>query len=114
MSLVDSWRFVNPDEHLPMDDVTPDPLHPDFKRVKELYLHADPNYLGRFTVPVLWDKKLDTIVNNESSEIARMLYTEFDQFLPEDKRGVDLYPENLKKVIDEVNVWTYDHVNNGV
>lgn len=97
-----------------MDDVTPDPLHPDFKQLKDLYFHVEPNYDGRFTVPVLWDKKLETIVNNESSEIIRMLYTEFDQFLPEEKRGVDLYPESLRTQIDEVNEWTYHNVNNGV
>lgn len=114
MSLTDSWRFVAADETLPMDDCTPDPLHPEFQRLKELYFHADPNYPGRFTVPVLWDKKLETIVSNESSEIIRMLYTEFDDLLPEDKRGVDLYPEHLRKDIDAVNEWTYDNVNNGV
>jgi len=97
-----------------MDDCTPDPLHPDFKRLKDLYFHADANYIGRFTVPVLWDKKLETIVSNESSEIIRMFYTEFDQFLPEERRGVDLYPESLRKEIEEVNAWTYDNVNNGV
>ena len=114
MSLTDSWRFITTDEKLPMDDCTPDPLHKDFEQLKELYFHCDPNYTGRFTVPVLFDKKLDTIVSNESSEIIRMLYTEFDQYLPEEKRSLDLYPEKLRKEIDEVNAWTYDHVNNGV
>ncbi|KAJ9609208.1 S-glutathionyl-(chloro)hydroquinone reductase [Cladophialophora chaetospira] len=114
MSIVDSWRFVRPDEKLPFGDVTPDPLHPEFKRLKELYYHADPDYTGRFTVPVLWDKKTETIVSNESSEIIRMLYTEFDQFLPEDKRKLDLNPEQLRKQIDETNAWTYDDINNGV
>ncbi|EXJ72635.1 glutathione S-transferase [Cladophialophora psammophila CBS 110553] len=113
-SIVDSWRFVAADESLPMEDVTPDPLHPDFKRVKELYYLAEPNYTGRFTVPVLWDKKTESIVSNESSEIIRMLYTEFDQLLPEEKRKVDLYPEQLRGKIDEVNGWTYDNINNGV
>ena len=79
-----------------------------------MYLRANPNYQGRFSVPVLWDKKLETIVSNESSEIIRMLYTEFDELLHEDKRAVDLYPEFLRKKIDEVNEWTYDNVNNGV
>lgn len=114
MSLTESWRFATPDDNLPMEDCTPDPLHPDFKRLKQLYLHADPNYQGRFSVPVLWDKQLDTIVSNESSEIIRMLYTEFDELLPEDERGIDLYPQDLQKKIDEVNEWTYENVNNGV
>ncbi|KIW24554.1 uncharacterized protein PV07_10263 [Cladophialophora immunda] len=114
MSIVDSWRFVGPDESLPMEDVTPDPLHPEFKRLKELYYRADPNYTGRFTVPVLWDKKTESIVSNESSEIIRMLYTEFDGLLSEEKRKVDLYPRELRGEIDEVNGWTYDNINNGV
>ncbi|KAK4937121.1 E1 ubiquitin-activating protein [Elasticomyces elasticus] len=107
MSLTDSWRFCTADDNLPMEDCTPDPLHPDFKRLKQLYLHANPNYQGRFSVPVLWDKQLETIVSNESSEIIRMLYTDFDEFLPEDKRAIDLYPAHLRKQIDEVNEWTH-------
>lgn len=118
MDMVESWRFVTPEEKLPMPDVTPDPLHPSFSRFKELYFHADPNYGGRFTVPVLWDKKLETIVSNESSEIIRMLYTEFDGLLSEDEKkkagALDLYPESLREQIDEVNAWTYDNINNGV
>ena len=114
MSIVDSWRFVTADEKLPFDDVTPDPLHPEFKRLKELYYHADPNYTGRFTVPVLWDKKTETIVSNESSEIIRMLYTEFDELVPEDKQKLDLYPADLRSKIEETNSWTYDDINNGV
>ncbi|KAL6244764.1 S-glutathionyl-(chloro)hydroquinone reductase [Rhinocladiella similis] len=114
MSLTDSWRFVTPDETLPMDDCTPDPLHSDFKRLKELYLRANPDYQGRFSVPVLWDKKLETIVSNESSEIIRMLYTEFDDLLPNDKRAVDLYPAELREAIEDANSWTYENINNGV
>ena len=114
MSLVDSWRFVTPDETLPCDDVTPDPLHPEVKRLKDLYYLADPDYSGRFTVPVLWDKKTETIVSNESSEIIRMLYYEFDAFLLTKTRSLDLYPQELRDVIDETNAWTYDDINNGV
>jgi glutathionyl-hydroquinone reductase len=114
LSIADSWRFVTADEKLPLDDVTPDPLHPEFTHAKDLYHRADPDYSGRYTVPVLWDKKTGTIVNNESSEIIRMLYTEFDEFLPEEKRMVDLYPVPLRETIDETNAWTYDDINNGV
>ncbi|KAL7940945.1 glutathione S-transferase [Trichoderma barbatum] len=98
--------------------LTEDPLH-GFKKLKELYLKADPNYTGRYTVPVLWDKKADVLVNNESSEIIRMLYSEFDEFLPEHLReenrpGKGLYPPQLRAEIDEMNDWVYNTVNNGV
>jgi glutathionyl-hydroquinone reductase len=94
--------------------VTPDPLHPDVKHLQDLYFMADPQYSGRFTVPILWDKKTNTIVNNESSEIIRMLNTEFNSLLPEKYASVDLYPEDLRSQIDEHNAWTYDNINNGV
>lgn len=117
MSTSTSWRFVTPDESLSNENVTPDPLHPEIKLLKELYLKADPQYAGRFTVPVLWDRQTETIVSNESSEIIRMLYEEFDD-LEEMKaskgREVDLYPENLRGEIDETNGWMYEHINNGV
>jgi len=62
-------------------------------------------------VPVLWDRKTRTIVNNESSEIIRMLNSAFDEF---GDAGLDLYPEGLRRDIDEVNAFVYDAVNNGV
>jgi glutathionyl-hydroquinone reductase len=114
MSITTSWRFVTADEKLPGENVTLDPLHPEFKLLKELYLKADPNYPGRFSVPVLWDKKTETIVSNESSEIIRMFYTEFDDLLPEKYRNIVLYPENLRKEIDMANEWMYEFINNGV
>ncbi|RKP27515.1 glutathione transferase [Syncephalis pseudoplumigaleata] len=81
--------------------------------LRELYFKANPEYNGRFTVPVLWDKKTQTIVNNESSEIIRMLNTEFNEFAAE-KCDIDLYPQALRAQIDEINTWIYDTVNNGV
>ncbi|GJJ68568.1 glutathionyl-hydroquinone reductase [Entomortierella parvispora] len=81
--------------------------------LREIYLKADPQYDARVTVPVLWDKKTKTIVNNESSEIIRMLNTAFDKLVP-GKAGINLYPDHLKAEIDSVNEWIYDTVNNGV
>jgi len=63
---------------------------------------------------VLWDKKLETIVNNESAEIIRILNVAFNDQLPADKAKIDLYPEDLRAEIDETNTWVYDTVNNGV
>ena len=77
----------------------------------ENYLKADPGFNGLVTVPVLWDKKQQTIVNNESSEIIRMLNSAFDAFGNAD---VDFYPEALREEIDEINDTVYNDVNNGV
>jgi hypothetical protein len=65
----------------------------------------------RFTVPVLWDKKLETIVNNESSEIIRIFNTAFNHLLPADKAAIDIYPEAHRQEIDSLNEWVYDTVN---
>jgi len=77
-------------------------------------LLADPNYSGRFSVPVLWDKKLTTIVSNESSEIIRMFETEFDELLSKEFKSIRLVPGEFKERIDEINAWIYDDINNGV
>lgn len=108
------WRFVTPDENLPGENVTPDPVHPEFKTLQQIYFKTDPEYKGRFTVPTLYDKKQGKIVNNESSEIIRMFYTEFDDVLPERYRKVDLFPKDLQKDIEDTNGWVYDDINNGV
>ncbi len=81
----------------------------------ENYLKADPQFDGVVTVPVLWDKKRQTIVNNESSEIIRMLNSAFDEFANVDGDvSVDLYPPELRQEIDAINEAVYKNVNNGV
>ena len=77
----------------------------------QLYLHADEDYTGRVTVPVLWDKQQQTIVSNESADILRMFNSAFDGV---GARAGDYYPADLRTKIDEVNGWVYDTVNNGV
>ncbi|CAO97959.1 glutathione S-transferase family protein [Erwinia tasmaniensis] len=77
----------------------------------QLYLHADPQYTGRVTVPVLWDKQQHTIVSNESADIIRMFNNAFDGV---GARAGDYYPVGLRAEIDELNAWLYDSVNNGV
>ena len=90
--------------------VIPDPVL-GAKVLSEFYLKARPDYTGRVTVPVLWDKKTGTIVNNESSEIIRMFNSAFD--------GVgaaegDYFPAELRGEIDALNARIYQTVNNGV
>ena len=77
----------------------------------EIYLIADPHYTGRVSVPVLWDKKRRTIVNNESSEIIRMLNSAFNAFT---NVHTDYYPAALRGEIDRLNEVVYATVNNGV
>ena len=77
----------------------------------EIYVKADPDYSGSVTVPVLWDKERQTIVNNESAEIIRMLDTEFEAFAD---TSVDLYPKALTAEIDRIADRIYPTLNNGV
>ena len=79
--------------------------------VHQVYSAARPHFTGRATVPVMWDRETRTIVNNESSEIIRMLNSEFDEF---GNPTLDLYPEALRGAIDETNAVVYDAINNGV
>jgi putative glutathione S-transferase len=79
--------------------------------VHQVYSAARPDYTGRATVPVLWDRERRTIVNNESSEIIRMLNSAFDEF---GDASLDLYPQGLRRDIDEINGFVYDAINNGV
>ena len=100
----DGWTF------LAEDGATGDTLYGlDF--LHQVYTKADPAYSGRVTVPVLWDKREQTIVSNESSEIIRMLNSAFDAF---GDASLDFYPERLHAEIDAVNALVYPAVNNGV
>ncbi|CCM76583.1 glutathione S-transferase family protein [Rhizobium mesoamericanum] len=82
-----------------------------FQTLSEIYVKADPHYSGRVTVPVLWDRKTDTIVNNESSEIIRMFNSAFNHLTGS---TADFYPDDLRADIDQLNAVVYDTVNNGV
>jgi len=98
------WTFA------PGPGVTPDPIH-GAEYLYEVYTAANPNYTGRVSVPVLWDKANGTIVNNESSEIIRMFNAAFDGVGA--TRG-DFYPAELGPEIDALNDRIYATVNNGV
>ncbi|NOY28221.1 MAG: glutathione S-transferase family protein [Oligoflexia bacterium] len=78
----------------------------------QVYTAAEPDYSGRVTVPVLWDKQRGTIVNNESSEIIRMLTRSWDAW--SSRPDLDLYPKDLREPINDVNQRVYTAVNNGV
>jgi putative glutathione S-transferase len=100
----DGWTF------LAEDGATGDTLYGlDF--LHQLYTRADPAYSGRVTVPVLWDKQGQTIVNNESSEIIRMLNTAFNEW---GDASLDFYPPALRGEIDTINALVYPAINNGV
>ncbi len=98
------WTF-DPDP-----GVIPDPIF-GAKELREFYAKARPDYSGRVTVPVLWDRQTNTIVNNELSEIIRMFNHAFDGIGAAEG---DYYPSGLQPAIDEVNARVYRTVNNGV
>ncbi|NIK08451.1 putative glutathione S-transferase [Xanthomonas arboricola] len=94
----------------PGPGVIADPIH-HAKRLYEVYLSADPQYSGRVTVPVLWDRERNTVVSNESADIIRMFNSAFDAVGAADG---DFYPAPLREQIDALNTRIYDTVNNGV
>jgi putative glutathione S-transferase len=96
----DGWEF---------SEAYPDPLY-DADYLREIYTRADEEYTGRVTVPVLWDKQTETVVNNESEEIMRMFDTAFSVL----GNGVNLYPEQHRAEIDRVIADIYPSINNGV
>ena len=103
--LENGWTF---EESFP--GTTPDHLFSQ-KFLYQIYLKANSKYSGRVTVPVLWDKKNQTIVSNESSEIIRMFNKSFNELTG---NQLDFYPEKFQKKIDEINDYTYHNINNGV
>ncbi|CCC08228.1 unnamed protein product [Sordaria macrospora k-hell] len=113
------WRFPTAEEGAKDGDAAGEQVIPDpvggKEFIREVYFDVEPEYKGRFTVPVLFDKKKGKIVNNESSEIVRMLGREFGGIIEDQKaKELDLYPEDLRSQIDEVNEWVYHDINNGV
>lgn len=105
------WHMTDEGWHFSTrDGATPDPIL-GARYLREVYLAADPQATTRVTVPVLWDKQQKVIVNNESSEVIRMLNSEFDAFGDASR---DFYPPDLRGEIDQVNARVYDTVNNGV
>lgn len=100
----DGWTFAEGPGVVPDDVNNAAFLH-------QIYTAAQPDYSGRVTVPVLWDKQRRTIVNNESSEIIRMLTRAFDGL---GAKAGDYYPGPLRPTIDALNERIYDTVNNGV
>lgn len=90
--------------------VVPDPIGGS-RYLHQVYTRADPRYSGRVTVPVLWDKRRGTVVNNESSEIIRMFNSAFDGV---GAKPGDYYPQALRGEIDQLNERIYGTVNNGV
>lgn len=95
----EGWRFAMPD---PINGAT---------YMHEIYTRADPQISGRATVPVLWDKQRNTIVNNESADILRMLNSGFGGLASD---AYDLYPDTLRTEIDALNDYIYPRLNNGV
>ena len=98
------WSFKDDDGVIRDNILGSDYMH-------EIYVAADPNYSGRVSVPVLWDKGNSTIVNNESSEIIRMFNNSFNEI---GATGPDYYPPELTDKIDKLNDRIYHTVNNGV
>lgn len=98
------WHFA------PGEGVVPDPLF-NSRYLHEIYTRADPSYSGRVTVPVLWDQHTQTIVNNESADIIRMLNRAFDAI---GATPGDYYPPDLREEINSYNTRIYETLNNGV
>ena len=100
LMLEHGWTFAEPD---PVTGA---------KYAYEVYTRVEPTYTGRVTVPILWDRKHETIVNNESSELIRLFDEAFRPLHTKDRPR--WYPEEHRATIDGINAWVYDQINNGV
>ncbi|WP_318415973.1 glutathione S-transferase family protein [Photobacterium leiognathi] len=110
MSVVNAYMGENGWNFEAGDGVVADPIF-NAQFLHQIYTQADPDYTGRVTVPVLWDKHKQTIVSNESADIIRMLNSAFDDV---GAVKVDFYPQALRQQIDELNDFVYANINNGV
>ncbi len=104
------WSFAHDQQSAQLYGTTGDELYGK-KYMAEHYFSQNADYQGNITVPVLWDKQQQVIVNNESSEIIRILNTAFNDI---SGNTLDLYPETLRADIDEINEFVYHNINNGV
>ncbi len=108
--LEQGWSFKHDQQSAKLYGTTGDELyHSDF--LSERYFACVEDYQGNITVPVLWDKKTKTIVNNESHEIIRIFNSAFNDLTGEQS---DYYPDKLRSEIDEINDFVYHNINNGV
>lgn len=105
LMLDDGWEFRTDKEGATGDRLM------NKRFLREVYLEADPHFTGRVTVPVLWDSKHKTIVNNESRDIIRFLETEFDEY---GDSSVNFCPPELQARVDDMIDANYNTVNNGV
>jgi putative glutathione S-transferase len=115
------WPFAEPNEVVPhigeglsthaFDDTSMSPFHPEAKCMRDIYETMQRENNNLFSVPVLFDTKTNKIVNNESTEIVRMLNSEFDAFA---SNKVNLEPEALKQEIADLDAWIYNDICNGV
>ncbi|NVK16540.1 MAG: glutathione S-transferase family protein [Rhodobacteraceae bacterium] len=103
--LGEGWTFETDDHGASGDDLFGN------SHMHQIYTRADPEYTGRVTVPVLWDKAQNTIVSNESAEIIRMFNSAFDAITG---NSDDYWPEELREPIEAVNARVYNTINNGV
>lgn len=108
------WRFNHPDDRENEYEGSTDDKLFGFKFMHEVYFKADPDYKGKYSVPALWDKKLNTIVNNESLELLRDMQTAFNTLLPSKLAEINLYPEELREDIDRIGAWMQRDLNTGV